>query len=1083
MEFLNNYFKYQNESEIVGLTPELNIFCIFNYFQKTDKSILILTNTLYEANKYFDSISTYTDDCLLFPMDDFVASVALAISPELKIKRLETINVLKESNHKIVVTNLMGLLRYLPDYKAANKLEFKLQTGMSINRDKILEVLDSFGYKRDTLVTSTGEYAVRGYVIDLFLIEQEHPIRIEFFGNEIESIRFFDENTQMSIKEVKEITCLPYQEIVTSVKSSILDYLDTPMVFEIDKEGIDLGYEKLSEEILAYKKENDTDKDLMFKLEDINIKNVIFLNKFVNNRNSAIVYQSNTLDNFNSNFQLLREFVNKKLEDKKTVIFCLSRRAEIDFIKEMFHVTRVVDEEHLFVERVNILNKKINNGFEFDKYVIIGEYDIEKINNREIKYKNSYKIGKKIKGFDQLQVGDYVVHTIHGIGQYQGVISLTKNGVVKDYLQIIYADNDKIYVPVEKISTIFKYSSKDGVAPVLSKLNGTAWAKTKKALQKKIHDISLELIKLYAARSKVTGPVFKDDPMDVMFDADFKYEPTIDQQKAFLDVKKDLENKVPMDRLLCGDVGFGKTEVAFRAMFMTAINGFQVAYLCPTTILSNQQYENALQRFKNFPVEIALLNRFTTKKEAERIIDGLKKGTIDIVFGTHRLLSDDVGYKNLGLLVVDEEQRFGVTHKEKIKKYKNDVNVLTLSATPIPRTLKMAMSGLRDLSIIDTAPVNRYPVQTYVIKEQDMVVKDAIYKELGRNGQIFVLYNRIDSIESKKDELERLVPEARIVIAHGRMNKSQMEDVMQDFIDHKYDILLCTTIIETGIDISNANTLIIYDADRFGLSQLYQIRGRVGRSSKIAYAYLMYSKDKMLNEIAVKRLEAIKEFTELGSGYRIAMRDLSLRGAGDILGSDQAGFVDAVGLDLYMKMVDDEVKRLNGEEPIEDKSNNSLIDVDTHISDSYVSDESLKIEIHQKINEIDSFDKLMEIQKELEDRFGKINEQIKIYMYEEWFEKLALSLHIERVVQNNKIVELEIPANLTKKLKFDKLFMQIYNICPKIQFRSMLNNVYITLPISNLPKHFVYYLVDILNLIKDEVSKEEITEANSNDAK
>ena len=1079
MDFLNNYFKYQNESEIVGLTSELNIFCMLNYFKTTNKSILILTNTLYEANKYFDAMSTYTDDCLLFPMDDFVASVALAISPELKIKRLETINTLKENNHKIVVTNLMGLLRYLPDYKTANKLEFKLQTGMSINRDKILEVLDSFGYKRDTIVTSTGEYAVRGYVIDLFLIQQEHPIRIEFFGNEIESMRFFDESTQMSIKEVREIVCLPYQEITTSIKSTILDYLDNPTVFEIDKEGIDLEYEKLSEEILAYKNENNIDKDLMFKLEDITFKNIIYLNKFVNNRTDAIVYQSNTLDNFNSNFQLLREFVSKKLNDKKTVIFCLSRKAEIDFIKEMFHVTRVVDEEHLFIEKVNILNKKINNGFEFDKYVVIGEYDIEKINNREIKYKNSYKIGKKIKGFDQLQVGDYVVHTIHGIGQYQGVISLTKNGVVKDYLQITYADNDKIYVPVEKINTIFKYSSKDGVAPILSKLNGTAWAKTKKALQKKIHDISLELIKLYAARSKVTGPVFKDDPMDVMFDADFKYEPTVDQQKAFGDVKKDLENKVPMDRLLCGDVGFGKTEVAFRAMFMTAINGFQVAYLCPTTILSNQQYENALQRFKNFPVEIALLNRFTTKKEAERIIDGLKKGTIDIVFGTHRLLSDDVGYKNLGLLVVDEEQRFGVTHKEKIKKYKNDVNVLTLSATPIPRTLKMAMSGLRDLSIIDTAPVNRYPVQTYVIKEQDMVVKDAIYKELGRNGQVFVLYNRIESIESKKAELQKLVPEARIVIAHGRMNKSQMEDVMQDFIEHKYDILLCTTIIETGIDIANANTLIIYDADRFGLSQLYQIRGRVGRSSKIAYAYLMYSKDKMLNEIAVKRLEAIKEFTELGSGYRIAMRDLSLRGAGDILGSDQAGFVDAVGLDLYMKMVDDEVKRLNGEEPVEDKSNNSLIDVDTHISDSYVSDESLKIEIHQKINEIDSFDKLIEIQKELEDRFGKINEQIKIYMYEEWFEKLALSLNIERVVQNNKIVELEIPANLTKKLKFDKLFMQIYNICPKVQFRSMLNNVYITLPIGNLPKHFVYYLVDILNLIKDEVNKEDLS--NNND--
>lgn len=1074
MKFLNEFFKYKLDTEVVGLTNELNVFYILNYFQTQKENVLILTNTLYEANKYYDAILNYTTDCLLFPMDDFVASVALAISPELKIKRLETINALKEYTPKIVVTNLMGFLRYLPDYRTVNRLEFKLEKGLSINRDKILEVLDSFGYKRDTLVTSTGEYAVRGYVIDLFLIEEEHPIRIEFFGNEIESIRYFDENTQMSIKEIDTINCLPFQEISTSSKSCIYDYMNNPMTFFVNSDDIKLGYEKLCEELLDYKKDNPSLTDeVMFELDKINVKKKISLNKFVADKDKAILYQSSSLDNFNSNFQLLREFVGKKLEENKTVIFCLSRKAEIDFIKEMFHVTRTVSEDQLFTCKVNIINRRINNGFIFNNYVVIGEYDIEKTNTREIKYKNTYKIGKKIKGFDQLQVGDYVVHTYHGIGRYEGVISLTKNGVVKDYLQITYADNDKIYVPVEKISTIFKYTSKDGVAPVLSKLNGTAWAKTKRTLEKKIHDISLELIKLYAARSKVTGPVFKDDPMDVMFDADFKYEPTIDQQKAFDDVKKDLENKVPMDRLLCGDVGFGKTEVAFRAMFMTAINGFQVAYLCPTTILSNQQYENALQRFKNFPVEIALLNRFTTKKEAERIIAGLKNGTIDIVFGTHRLLSDDVGYKNLGLLVVDEEQRFGVTHKEKIKKYKNDVNVLTLSATPIPRTLKMAMSGLRDLSIIDTAPVNRYPVQTYVIKEQDMVIKDAIYKELGRNGQIFVLYNRIDSIERKRDELQRLVPEARIVIAHGRMNKSQMEDVMQDFIDYKYDILLCTTIIETGIDIANANTLIIYDADHFGLSQLYQIRGRVGRSSKIAYAYLMYSKDKMLNDIAIKRLEAIKEFTELGSGYRIAMRDLSLRGAGDILGSDQAGFVDAVGLDLYMKMVDDEVRRLNGEVISEDKTNNSLIDVDTHISDDYVADESLKIEIHQKINEIDSFAKLKEIEKELEDRFGKIDEKIRVYMYEEWFEKLALSLHIERVVQNNKIVELEIPANLTKKLKFDKLFMQVYNICPKVQFRSMLNNVYITIPIGNLPKHFVFYLVDILNLIKDELSKVE----------
>ena len=445
---------------------------------------------------------------------------------------------------------------------------------------------------------------------------------------------------------------------------------------------------------------------------------------------------------------------------------------------------------------------------------------------------------------------------------------------------------------------------------------------------------------------------------------------------------------------------------------------------------------------------------------------------IDIVFGTHRLLSKDIEYKNLGLLIVDEEQRFGVTHKEKIKQYKNDVNVLTLSATPIPRTLKMAMSGLRDLSIIDTAPVNRYPVQTYVMAESDIVVKDAIYKELARKGQIFILYNHVDGLENKRSELQKLVPEARIVMAHGRMNKSEIEDVMDDFINYKYDILLCTTIIETGIDIPNANTLIIFDADRFGLSQLYQIRGRVGRSNKIAYAYLMYDKNKMLNDIAIKRLQAIKEFTELGSGYRIAMRDLSLRGAGDILGSDQAGFVSAVGLDLYMKMVDEEIKKLHGVEiSKEDISNKALINVDTHISDEYVSDESLKIEIHQKINEIDSYEKLESIQHEIEDRFGKIDEKIRVYMYEEWFEKLANSLGITKVVQNSTLVEIELPTALVKNLKFDKLFIQAYNISRKFQFRSVLNKVYITLPVNNLDKHFVYYLVDLLNLIKDEVDK------------
>ena len=505
-------------------------------------------------------------------------------------------------------------------------------------------------------------------------------------------------------------------------------------------------------------------------------------------------------------------------------------------------------------------------------------------------------------------------------------------------------------------------------------------------------------------------------------------------------------------------------------MFKTVMNGYQVLYLCPTTILSNQQYKNALERFKNFGVNIGLLNRFTSKKEEKRIISALKEGRIDIVFGTHRLLSSDVICKNLGLLVIDEEQRFGVTHKEKIKDMKKDVNVLTLSATPIPRTLKLSLSGLRDLSIIDTPPVNRYPIQTYVVAENDVLIQDAIYKELSRHGQVFILYNKVASIENEMNKLKRLVPEARITFAHGQMKKEELENIMESFINYEFDILLCTTIIETGIDIPNANTLIIIDADHFGLSQLYQIRGRVGRSDKIAYAYFMYNKSKVLNDMAVKRLQAIKEFTELGSGYKIAMRDLAIRGAGDILGSEQAGFVDTVGIDLFMKMIEEEIDKINGKEVKEDEDKTALINVDTHIDDAYVSDENIKIEIHKMINEIDSLEKLKKVKFELEDRFGKINEKIEIYMYEEWFEKLAIKLNITTVRQNSREVEIEIPEKISNQLNGDKLFLTVYNINPRFALRYFNKKIYIKLVLNKNDKHFIYYLVNVLDFINSEIA-------------
>ena len=978
---------------------------------------------------------------------------------ELKTTRIDTIESLKKEQG-IIVTNLMGYLKFLTDQTVEEKMNIILKKGDKINREKLISILDELDYKRDTIVTTTGEYAVRGFVIDIFVTLKDHPIRIEFFGNEIESIRTFDESTQMSIKEIKEVKLITNGEIKTDKHSSLLDYAKDAVVVTIDEARIKASYEKLEEEMLEFRVAKDLPKDtkFMFALDEINPKENIYIDFIDNYKKNANILNLSTkeIPNFHSNFDKLKEQVELWHRKGYKIIFYLSKDSQIKIIKE------------LITAPITIENKYLAQGFIVDKTVVISENDIEKVNKERIKYRNSYKIGSKIKDLNALNKGDYVVHMAHGIGIYNGIKTLTKRGLSKDYIEILYADNDKVYVPVEKMNTILKYTSKDGYKRKSSKLNSTSWAKTKRAVEKKIKDISEELLKLYAERKALKGDAYKTYDMERDFAASFEYTPTKDQERAIKEIDNDLRSAVPMDRLLCGDVGFGKTEVAFRAIFKTVLNNKQVFYLCPTTILSKQQYTNAKERFKDYPVEIALLNRFTSPKETKRILEGLKNGTIDIVFGTHRLLSDDVKFSKLGLLVVDEEQRFGVTHKEKIKKFKTDVNVLTLSATPIPRTMKMAMSGLRDLSIIDTPPVNRYPIQTYVLEENDLIIKDAIYKELARQGQIFILYNNIDKLDSIVSHIKSLVPEARIISAHGRMNKIELEDVMQDFIDFKYDILVCTTIIETGIDIPNTNTLIIYNADRFGLSQLYQIRGRVGRSNKIAYAYLLYDKSKMLNDIAIKRLDAIKEFTELGSGYRIAMRDLAIRGAGDILGSEQAGFVDSVGINLYMQMIEEEMRKLKGEEVQEEDDKQSLVDVSTHISDDYTTDDEIKIEIHQMINEVDSLESLKKVKEELEDRFGKVDETMIIYMYEEWFEKLARSLNITKVTQTEKFVEVELPVELSNHIKADKLFLESYNINPNLKFAYQNQRIKITLMLKPDDKHFLYTFVPVLELIKED---------------
>ncbi|MDD2409413.1 MAG: transcription-repair coupling factor [Bacilli bacterium] len=1067
MEDIFNNFKNNDVNNVCGLTDELNTLYILKYYKKNNQNILILTSSVYEANKYYKKMKTYTENVFFFPMDDFLTSVAVSISPEFKAQRLQTINNIKYNKPCIVITNLMGFLKYIPNKNIVDKSIINLKETMIIKRNELIEALDYIGYEKESLVTSTGEYSVRGFVIDIFPFNYDYPIRIEFFGDEIESIRQFDYDTQLSTKKINKIKILPYKEIISKDYSSIYDYLDEPIVFKIDNELINSSYKHLQEVIFDYKDCNNIDSNYkyMFYLNDIFVKKTICMNNIGLNEKNSITYSSQAIENFNGNIKLLKDFVMSKI-NKYTIIFMATNEKTIIDLIKWFDTN--VNLDKILVNKINIIKQDINEGFIIDNKIYISENDIIKKNKLD-KKQNIIKIGTKIKSFSDLVKGDYVVHRDHGIGIYDGVITLEVIGYKKDYLLIKYQGNDKVYVPVEKINTIYKYSDCDGIKPKINMLGSPTWEKTKRNVKEKITDIYDELLKLYTNHIKETVTPYLCFPEEIAFSKEFEYIETIDQIKCINEIDEDLSKDIPMDRLLCGDVGFGKTEVAFRSMFKTVMNGFQVAYLCPTTILSKQQHEVAIKRFAKFNLNIKLLNRFTNKKESENIFTDLKNGKIDIIFGTHRLLNKNIIYYDLGLLIIDEEQRFGVMQKEKIKAIKKNVNVLTLSATPIPRTLKMSMSGLKDLSILDTPPKDRYPVQTYVLEENDILIKDIIYKEISRNGQVFLLYNNVKKIEDMYFRIKELIPDAKINFAHGQMKKIQLETIIEDFVMYKFDVLICSTIIETGIDIQNVNSLIVIDAQNFGLSQLYQLRGRVGRSNKIGYCYLMYNKNKVLNETAIKRLKAIKEFTELGSGYKIALRDLSIRGAGDLLGREQAGFIDSVGFNLYTQMIKEVVAEIKGKEIINQEEKPPLLTVDTHISPDYVADENIRIEIHNLINKIEDLKSLKEVKSEIEDRFGTIDNKIEIYMYEEWFEKLTQKLNIKKLVQTKEKIEIYLPQDLSSKINGEKLFLQTYNINENFKLKYQRNSIIISLKINNKNHHFIYDLVPLLLAINTHI--------------
>ena len=814
-------------------------------------------------------------------------------------------------------------------------------------------------------------------------------------------------------------------------------------IFELNIENPLYDINDIGEKKINYYFDLDDDTSLAKKVVNFNIKNV---------------------ERFNSNIEIINKYLEESLKFNKTVIICLSTINVNNFIEILNIPYLLTDIVNIKENNINIVKYDLKEGFILDNYIFISEYELYNKKKETKRRKFNFNFATRIKDLNKLEIGDYVVHDSHGIGVYNGIKTLSKNNMLQDYIEVLYADNDKLYIPASKIELISKYTGKEGYAPKINSLNSVAWEKTKQRVKEKIRYEASRLLKVQAERSLKKGFSFsKDSEMQTLFENEFIYELTQDQIKAINEIKKDMESDLPMDRILCGDVGYGKTEVAFRAAFKAIYDSKQVLYLCPTTLLSKQQYESALERFKNYPVKIGLLNRFTSKKEEIKILKELEEGNIDFVIGTHRLLSDDIKPKDLGLLIIDEEQRFGVAHKEKLKEFKSNIDILTLTATPIPRTMQMAMVGLRNLSLIETPPKNRHAVLTYVLEENNKIIKDIIYKEMSREGQVFILYNKVETIERKVKELQLLVPDARIIYAHGKLPKNELEDIMNKFINKEYDCLVCTTIIETGIDIPNANSLIIYDASNFGLSQLYQIRGRVGRSERTAYAYLMYNKNKTLTETAIKRLKVIKEFTELGSGFNIAARDLSIRGAGDILGAEQAGFIDAVGIELYMKMLNNEIKILKGEKIEEEKIKQTpLIEVNNHIDNNYVSEEELKLTIHKMINNITNIDSYNDVKKELEDRFGRLDNNMIIYMNEELFESYLRNLEGKILINNDLFIEIVFSKEISEKIDYEDLIVTSLNISKDIIFSYKDNKLHIKLKKYNKDKSYIITLNNLL---------------------